>query len=321
MLLHVDDILFAMGKQHEYMVKDLSRRFIVCVITYDTFKYLGMQVEVTRENGVVTHVSVSQEKYALSLQEGAYFKEKKVHESLNELEHTEYRRVCRELQWLAQITRVDMAFKTMYLSLSLHAPTIQDMKTANQSLRKVQKNSLVLNYLPLTKNLQLYLYCDASFAGLPCASSCGGAVLYLTSDGLGNQRVAVPILWRSWKLRRVARSTLAAETICACDALDRALPVKALAEFLFNCKIPLVLLSDCKSLVDCVLQTRKQSSITEKRLLVDIQILREALAGVELADIRWVDTKSQLADALTRAMSCNNLTASFRACSVTSCDF
>ena len=118
------------------------------------------------------------------------------------------------------------------------------------------------------------------------------------------------VAFRSHKLKRKVRSTLAAETAAMNEAIEQGDLVRAhLIEFFGDApldkrnwrdevkRIPLVDLTDSKSLYDYV---KKQGSIPDnKRLLLDLEIIRDQVRddGVEL---RWVDTKHQLADAMTK---------------------
>ena len=62
-------------------------------------------------------------------------------------------------------------------------------------------------------------------------------------------------------------------------------------------KIPIVALTDCKSLHDYV---RKQGGVPEnKRLLLDLEIIRDQVRD-DNVQLKWIGTKYQLADALTK---------------------
>ena len=65
---------------------------------------------------------------------------------------------------------------------------------------------------------KIAVHSDASYANLPCGGSQGGYIIFVCDD----MGVCAPISWASKKVKRVARSTLAAEALCAVDALDAA---------------------------------------------------------------------------------------------------
>ena len=57
------------------------------------------------------------------------------------------------------------------------------------------------------------------------------------------------------------------------------------------------ILSDNKSLVDSV---HKSTSLENKRLQIDVNMLREMIEKREIAEFRWIPTEHQLANALTK---------------------
>ena len=76
-------------------------------------------------------------------------------------------------------------------------------------------------------------------------SSAGGFIIFL-ADNKGN---VCPLYWESRKIRRVVKSTLAAETLAAADAIDNAYYIgEILSEILFKNKkdIPIDLYVDNK---------------------------------------------------------------------------
>ena len=149
---------------------------------------------------------------------------------LNKMEHTEYRRVVGELLWLQTTTRPDIGYKVMELSTKLQERTIRDMIKANKIIKRVKKENVYLKYVPLDyNNLEFHVWCDASFARGDLQTSCGGMICTL-SDGI----LSVPILWRSNKIRRVVRSTLAGETITCADSVDRIFPVQQISKSLLQ---------------------------------------------------------------------------------------
>ena len=60
-------------------------------------------------------------------------------------------------------------------------------------------------------------------------------MLYFFADHFGN---CIPISWVSKKIKRVARSTLTAETLAAVEAVDSDMVCKCMLEDLLEIKIP-----------------------------------------------------------------------------------
>ena len=66
-------------------------------------------------------------------------------------------------------------------------------------------------------------------------------------------------------------------------------------------QLPLVLYTDLKSLYDCLV---KLGTTQEKRLMVDLMCLRQAYERREIAEVKWISSGDNLADAMTKAKPC-----------------
>ena len=107
-----------------------------------------------------------------------------------------------------------------------------------------------------------------------------------------------PISWKSNKVRRVARSTLAAETLAMADGSEAALYVLELGSEANYIRAPqeIIGFTDNRSLYDSVNTT---SLISDRRLRVEISMLRQMQEKKEIK-ICWTKTQNQLADSLTK---------------------
>ena len=108
---------------------------------------------------------------------------------------------------------------------------------------------------------------------------------------------------KSKKLKRVVKSTLLAETLALEEALESCFMIKLLLCELVNKEMHHDLfLIDCytdnKSLVDTINSTK---TITEKRLEVDVCIIREMGEKNKVQSVSWCGSHSQLAGCLTIA--------------------
>ena len=61
--------------------------------------------------------------------------------------------------------------------------------------------------------------------------------------------------------------------------------------------VPMVIYTDSRSLYDSLVSL---NSTTEKRLLIDLHLLRQAYERREIAEVRWIPTEQNPADALTK---------------------
>ena len=146
------------------------------------------------------------------------------------------------------------------------------------------------------ESLCIKLYSDASFNNLQNGGSQGGFIVLL-SDKYNN---VAPIAWSSVKLKRVARSTIAAETLALSDGCDTSYFVASLAKKIIlmkqNQNINVEAFTDNRSLYETLHTTK---SILDKRLRVEIAALREMCEKNELL-INWVEKEHQLSDVLTK---------------------
>ena len=115
--------------------------------------------------------------------------------------------------------------------------------------------------------------------------------------------VYCPVAWQSRRIKRVVKSTLAAECLSAVEAADASLLISlTLSNIIYGdmpneVKIPISIICDNRSLV----QTVHTSTIAvDKRLTIDISILREMVEKCEINEFRWVSTDIQVANSLTK---------------------
>ena len=153
---------------------------------------------------------------------------------------------------------------------------------------------MVFPKLKNAQNLKLAVYADASLGNLPDGGSQGGYIIFMVdSDGS-----CAPIEWQSVRIRRVVRSTLAAETLAMAVALDAAMLIEAMWREMVgpHYNISIVGITDCHSLFDAV---NSSKAVTDKRLRMEISMLREMQERGEM-ELSWTEKENQLADVLTK---------------------
>ena len=97
------------------------------------------------------------------------------------------------------------------------------------------------------------------------------------------------------RIRRVARSTLIAETQAVVEALDSAYFISKCLDAMLEKSFGIILYTDNKSLIGSI---KTANLAQDKRLCVDLAALCEISDNNDV-DFKWVDTKSQIADVLT----------------------
>ena len=132
----------------------------------------------------------------------------------------------------------------------------------------------------------------------------------------GAERVRVsPLIWKSHRIKRVVRSTLAAETMAALEAVKHADVMRGhFADFFEGIdyhsyyehiqQISVIHLTDCRSLYD--LLHRHGTVPSERRLLIDIEALRNDIEKNGVVS-RWINTKQMSADCLTKRLTISDM--------------
>jgi hypothetical protein len=141
--------------------------------------------------------------------------------------------------------------------------------------------------------VHIAVFVDASFASNRDGSSQIGYIVCLR-DARGKCNV---IHSSSTKSKRVARSTLTAEIFALLDGFDCGYVLKVWLERLFNKSLELHILTDSRTAyhtVTTLVITR------ERRLMVDLHLLREAYENREITRISWITGLSNPADGLTK---------------------
>ena len=127
-----------------------------------------------------------------------------------------------------------------------------------------------------------------------------GRIVLLIDDS----SAAIPISFKSYKSRRVARSVLSAEVIAFADLFDDAFALRSQVEQALQRAVPMHLLTDSKSLFDII---SKGSRTSEKRIMFDIHATRESYKNHEISNIGFVRSCDNLADGLTKGNMQNAL--------------
>ncbi|CAK9108784.1 Retrovirus-related Pol polyprotein from transposon RE2 (Retro element 2) (AtRE2) [Includes: Protease RE2, partial [Durusdinium trenchii] len=241
--------------------------------------------------------------------------------ALNAQETTELKSGGGCLHWLVGQTRPDLAAGT---SLNMGGnPTIQNLLAINNLLKEALKSkdwALQFRPLDLTK-ARIIGFSDASWANTDDLKSQAGYLVFITGPEVFTLAgdVANLVEWRSHRIRRKCRSTLAAETMGLDAATDAVLFTRELlAEMLIESYqptqsgrlapeiFPAATATDCRSLYDLLVKDGPLGSTQEKRLTLDIGALREAAeelepSGENVKDVyKWVSTHVQRADHLTK---------------------
>lgn len=312
---HVDDIIYGGNCEFKSLVNELFSKFKIGTKQHTNFPFLGVNLSTQfDDNGVMQSIALSQVQYIESIAPPVFDNKKMGIDFASESEHSEFRRVVGELLWVTHYTRPDLSFRVVELSMALQAPTISHLRLLTRLLSNAKRKRLDIVYKCTLGKPSMHSYSDASFGSGPNSSSIGGLIVCLVfPDGTMH-----PICWRSYKIKRVVRSTLAGETLAVADLLDKVHVLKKTSEFIWSQSLSSSIYTDCQSLIDCVFDHRQ---ITEKRLLIEIQVIKELMKCGEINSFEWVPTDKQLADVFTKRMNPNLLFRCIESCSLTPIDY
>ena len=155
---------------------------------------------------------------------------------------------------------------------------------------------------------------DAAFASRADLTSQGGHLIMMTNHGVtqGQEGQYHLIDWRSWKLPRVARSSLAAESQAASEASDALLYTSAFWKLIWSpflaledsktpkLKHPPRLVVDAKALYDLLVkQDLQTASQADKQTSIEVLVTRDKLSCTG-ATTAWVSSELQYADGMTK---------------------
>ena len=238
---HVDDFLHAGNNEfNERIMTPLNQHFLAGKQEEGRFRYVGF--DMCQSDG---GVQISMDHCIESVEFPKSVPGEKDHE-LSKSERTEYRAIVGHLNWVVQGARPDKAFDVIELSSKYQSAHMRDLNHAKRTYLKLREQSASVAFPPLApvSDFHLKVYTDASHAKLPDGmSSTYGLVVFL-ADCRGHM---CPLSWRAGKIRRVVKSSLAAETHALLEGVEEAIYIrKMLSEMCQN--VPIVFLSTTEAL-------------------------------------------------------------------------
>ncbi|KAG1673036.1 DNA polymerase epsilon subunit 2 [Nymphon striatum] len=306
-IMHVDDFLWAGTAEFEkQVIKKIQSSFQIGKEAEGEFKYIGVEIQ-HKNDSIILH----QQSYIDSLTSIDIHpaRASRKHDMLNHRETTQLREVIGQTNWVNNQTRPDICFDVLELSMTTKQPAVEHLVQANKLIKKIKSESrtLVFPKLESLNLLKLTLFSDASYANLPDGvSSAGGHIVFLV-DGTGK---CSPISWSAKKIRRVVKSTIAAEALSMVDGLDTAYYIGCMITEILSMKantnfIPINCYIDNRSLFENLHSTK---AVSEKRLRIDLATIKEMMQRREISHIQWIEASNQISDCFTkRGASCKKL--------------
>lgn len=281
---YVDDTISTGNDDFVESSKTIEKTFESKPREYQNFKFAGMEIE-TREDGPFR---IHQEQFAKRIETVPW-----------NCSFSSFRSKRQELAWLVH-TRPDLACAVnraaQVTENSFSEKHISEINKVVLAARRHCHRGLIQQKLDL-KTLKIVIYTDAAFSTNEDHTSQLG-FLVLLSDASGKCNI---LHFSSSKSKRVARSVLGSEIYAFADGFDFAFCVKKDLEMILLKSIPMQMLTDSKCLFDVI---TKCSTCREKRLLIDIAVVKEAYQKQEISQVGHVFSDQNPADALTKIGNC-----------------
>ena len=293
MACFVDNVMWGGTDTFNSVIKHLRSTFCIGTENHQVFDYIGIHFEQKSD----FTITVNQNSYTETILPIPISKEQRdnPHRSLTKEETTSLRASLGKLNWLAGMTRPEISFEVCQISTRVNNATVADILSVNKVIKFVKStpSSISIPKLDL-KSLSITVFADASFNNLPDGGSQGGYIIFLNDK----YNSVVPLSWNSTRLRCVARSTLAAETLAMSDACDSAIFLSHLIEELTKSpkQTNITVLTDNQSFFETLKTTK---ATLDRRLRVEISALRERCNNDEIS-INRVSSENQLSDPITK---------------------
>ena len=311
--VHVDDVLLGgHGASFEASISRLRAKFPFRKWKHGAGTFCGAELSQCPDTHAIV---VSQEEFADKLEKPKLRNKESPLMQITPEEASSLKSVLGGALWLAKETRPDLAVQVSQGQQLLPSPTLGEARTVGNVVRRAkQYKTLTWKILPIPfSELRICLHTDAAFANAKKQGTQAGYLVGVTTDEMqaGKPAPWSPCAWKSYRLKRVVGSTFAGESQVLTDGLGHAEWITChLAEakyhdfslskrdqFLSDFKLQAIV--DCKSIYDHLQNYASPGSIGDKRVAIDLVIVRETLKRVG-GLIRWVPTWLQFADAMTK---------------------
>eukprot|EP00435_Cladocopium_sp_Y103_P060805 s110_g22.t1 len=325
---HVDDFLFC-GDENEPKYRNaltyLYEKFIWTLWEDGNFEHCGIDlIRHSDDRFVLDH-----SKFCDKLDQVVMEKEIRAdHEPASENEKAQLRGLLGSIQWRVIQSAPQHAAQLSMLQTEMANATVKTIRDANKLCREVvhDKNA-VMTISPLKvldpTEVCFVAWSDAALGNRPNGGSTGGYVVAATSPDLleGKPATLNFVAWRSGRLPRVARSSLAAEVQAFSEAEEELMWCRLQWAEMCGKNVPLkqpetivasvkgVMVTDAKSLYDVIQKGDQATSgmgLKEKYSALEIMSVVQRLELCKTMT-RWVHSDAQIADALTKRLSTSAL--------------
>lgn len=315
--LHVDDLL---GTGQESILlelhKQLSAVFGELSLEWDSFKHFGIQVKTEKSEKGETVIRTSQRDYIGENLEAIEIPAKApMSVAVPPEVVTKYRSLVSGIAWVG-VTSPQAVSSASLLQGCLPSPIWEDIRKLNSNLQQLRETYVPLLYQKIPKPWRLLQVADSSFANSAKYSQ-GGYMNIVCHAGQEFCGAFCLVEYKSNKSKRVATSTMHAETLAKCSGLESAIFIQGFMMELSlpNLKahdlidppdiqllLPIVSATDCEDL-HASLVAPAQAQAGTKHLTLYLASLREYRITRRLEAFIWINTQDMIANALTKLNS------------------
>lgn len=293
---HIDDFLHAGSETFDSdVMAKLRQRFVAGRLSCKQFSYVGFQISQNNEG-----IMLEQNNYVQNIPHGDLTMQRVAQKQaeLNCSEYTELRQIVGKLNWVVHGSRPDISYDVVDLSTKFQKARVEDLVQASRVILKTKqsKSQIFFRKLGAIGSWQITVYTDAALANLSDGVGSTGAFVILLVSGDS----CCPISWGCKKIRRVVKSSLAAETLSLLSGVEESMYLRSIIGEVMNIDhqaLPITAIVDCKSLVEAVNTTKM---VEDKRLRIDLASIKECLDRGLLSSVRWCPGTRQLADCMTK---------------------
>ena len=285
---HVDDFTY------QQVIEKIKEKFEISREDDCVFKYIGQEVKQAH-----SEITIDQQQNIDDLSTTEIPVDQDKSDVLDSQKKRELKAIAGQINWIATQTRPNLAYDGCEISTSVKNSTVEDVTQANKVVRKAKSNTVRQRFRDLgdVKRAELISFSDASLGNLKDGASQSGHIIFLVGKN-GNYS---PISWQSKKIRRVIKSTLAEETLAFQEDAENCYILRSIIDEIYQLppeeSVQVKCLTDNQSLCDTLYSTK---IISDKRLKVDICMIRKMIENKEISQVSWIDTKKQLANCLTK---------------------
>ena len=298
--IHVDDVCIAWTDSPASSVLQALRGvFSVGSEKREEYVFCGVHLECKRiDDGNLIEMTLDQQEYIDEIAEIPLEESTDRGRLLNAKETTLYRGLIGAFFSCTGQTRLDFSYSVCRLSQQSSKPTVSDALQAKKTLQHMRKRLLFIRFPRLSGPVCLIGYHDSSWGNGEEGKTVGDWLLTIASVGEDKKERFCLINWTSCTFHRAVKSTFAGETLACSACLDDVFLTLYVVTEITKMRLSITLRTDCASLFDHVYLHK---AVCEKRLLIELAVIRDAITSGEVTNLVWVATQARLADALPKA--------------------